>query len=283
MHAVRSRTDPSQGHALPVNLVRRTWLDTVAPSIYNSYNSTGGHEQRPATMRYDTPINATDASVERAVLQASLPTVAVFWSPEQTPRQKLDAVLEPTAEAYAGEVLVVKLDIRDAPEARTRYDIGRLPQFLFFRDGKLVARAKGLPSVKALRPWVEYLIGRGPKPVTRKRPQARTAADGRPVEVTDANFDQVVLNADVPVLVDFWASWCAPCRTVGPIVEELAQAFAGRALVARLDVDTNRSTAQRYGVMSIPTLIFFRHGREVDRVTGAQSKYVLQQKLEALL
>jgi thioredoxin 1 len=234
-------------------------------------------------MRYDTPINATDAGFERAVLEAGLPVVAVFWSPEQTSRDKLDTVLEQTAETYAGDVLVVKLDVSDAPEARARYDVGQLPEFLFFRDRKLVARAKGMPSIKALRPWIEYLLGRGPRPATRRRPQAQPASDGRPVEVTDATFDQVVLEADLPVLVDFWASWCGACRTVEPVVEELAKTFAGRALVAKLRVDDNRSTAQRYAVMSIPTLVFFHNGREVDRIIGAQPKRVLQQKLEALV
>jgi thioredoxin 1 len=85
------------------------------------------------------------------------------------------------------------------------------------------------------------------------------------------------------VLVDFWAAWCGPCRTVAPIVEELAQTFAGRARVAKLDVDANQSTARRYRVMSIPTLVFFHEGKEIDRVTGAQPKHVLQQKLEALV
>jgi thioredoxin 1 len=234
-------------------------------------------------MRYYTPINATDASFKQAVLNAPLPVVAVFWSREQTPREKLDAVLEPTAEAYAGDVLVVKLDVSDASDARSRYGVERLPQFLFIRDGKLVARAKGMPSIKALRPWVEYLLGRGPKPATQKRPQAQAAGDGRPVEVTDANFDQVVLNADVPAMVDFWASWCGPCRTIGHIVEELAQTYASRALVAKLNVDANQATARRYSVMSIPTLVFFKNGQEVDRATGAQPKHVLQQKLEALV
>jgi thioredoxin 1 len=235
-------------------------------------------------MPFDTPINATDASFQRVVMQASTPVMAVFWSPEQTAREELDTVLEEAAEAYAGDALVVKLDVRDAPEARALYNVNRLPQFLFFRGGRLVARAKGMPSMRALRPWIEYLLERGPKPTTgRPRSEEGPAEGGQPVTVTDATFDQVVLAADVPALVDFWASWCGPCRAVAPIIEELAQAYGGRVVVAKLDVDANQATARRYRVMSIPTLIFFRNGQEVDRVTGVRSKHVLEQKLEALI
>lgn len=235
-------------------------------------------------MQYDTPINTNDASFERAVLRASLPAVVVFWSARETPRQQLNAVLEQIAREYAGQALVVKLDVADGPQAQAQYSVDTLPQFLFFRQGRLVARAKGTPSAEALRPWVEYLLERGPQLVAQKPPQEKApGGDGHPLTVTDADFERVVLGASVPVLVDFWAGWCMPCRMVAPAVEALAGEFAGRALVAKLDVDANPLTAQRYGVQSIPTLIYFRNGQAVERVFGAQSAQVLRQKLEALL
>jgi thioredoxin 1 len=238
-------------------------------------------------VQYDTPINANDASFDRVVQPSTSvehPVVAVFWSPHETPREQLNDVLDQTANTYAGEVLVVKLDVADAPQARSHYGVEALPEFLFFRQGELVARARGMPTAEMLRPWVEYLLQRGPKPVSRKRPESKAPpGDQHPLTVTDADFEQVVLGAGVPALVDFWAAWCGPCRMVAPVVEQLAQEYAGRAVVAKLDVDANPVIAQRYGVMSIPTLILFRNGQEADRVVGSQPIHVLRQRLEALL
>ena len=103
---------------------------------------------------------------------------------------------------------------------------------------------------------------------------------GNVVNVTDVSFETDVLQSGMPVLVDFWASWCGPCKMVGPIVEELADDFAGKAKVCKLNVDENTKTAQAYGVMSIPTIILFKNGKEVDRVVGFRPKADLAELLE---
>ena len=106
-------------------------------------------------------------------------------------------------------------------------------------------------------------------------------ANDNVIVVNDDNFDEVVLQGDTPVLVDFWAAWCGPCKMVGPIVEELADDFAGKAKVCKLNVDEAGRTAQSYGVMSIPTLILFKDGEEKDRVVGFRPKSDLARLLES--
>jgi len=108
---------------------------------------------------------------------------------------------------------------------------------------------------------------------------ARTA---KYVTLDETNFESEVLQSDRPVLVDFWAEWCPPCRLVAPLVEELAEEYDGTAKIAKLDVDRVPAVAGRFGIQSIPTLLFFRNGEVVDRVVGAVPKNVLAQKLDAL-
>ncbi len=105
---------------------------------------------------------------------------------------------------------------------------------------------------------------------------------GFAVEATDANFETEI-NTGVPVLVDFWAEWCGPCKKLGPVVEELAKDFQGKAKIMKLNVDQNMQTAQRFQVMSIPTLIFFKQGKAVDQIVGAVPKNVIETKLTSLL
>lgn len=103
------------------------------------------------------------------------------------------------------------------------------------------------------------------------------------IEITDSNFEEVVLNSKVPVLVDFWAEWCGPCRMVGPVVEELATEYGDKAVIGKLNVDHNPQVATQFGIMSIPALLFFKDGKMVDKQVGAVPKHVLANKLNAQL
>lgn len=105
----------------------------------------------------------------------------------------------------------------------------------------------------------------------------------KPVHVTELDFDTQVLKAQEPVLVDFWAEWCAPCRMIAPIVEDLAQEYEGKVKVAKVDVDDNGGIANRYGIMSIPTLAIFKGGEMVERLVGYMPKPELKRRLERTL
>ena len=104
-----------------------------------------------------------------------------------------------------------------------------------------------------------------------------------PINVDDSNFEQVVLKAKTPVLVDFWAAWCGPCRMVAPVVEELAKEYSGKVTFAKVDVDKNPQTASKYGVMSIPTLIIFKNGSAVSNIVGFRPKVELKKNIDAAL
>ncbi len=104
-----------------------------------------------------------------------------------------------------------------------------------------------------------------------------------PIEVTDQDFEAKVLKSDKPVLVDFWAPWCGPCRAIAPIVEELAQEYEGQMVFAKLNTDDNQRTAMRLGIMAIPTLVIFRGGNEVARITGVQPKASLKRQIDSAI
>ena len=103
------------------------------------------------------------------------------------------------------------------------------------------------------------------------------------VEITDQSFQEMVLNSDKPVLVDFWAVWCGPCRTLGPIIEEVATDFEGKAIVGKVDVDNNQQVSVDYGIRNIPTVLIFKNGEVVDKIVGVASKEVISEKLSAHL
>ena len=105
----------------------------------------------------------------------------------------------------------------------------------------------------------------------------------KPITITDDNFETEVLKSENPVLIDFWAAWCAPCRIIAPIVEELASEYSGKAKIGKLDVDDNQQTAIKYGVRSIPTLLIFKDGELKETIIGAVPKGQIVQKLNSVV
>lgn len=103
------------------------------------------------------------------------------------------------------------------------------------------------------------------------------------IEVNDQNFEEVVLKSDKPVMVDFWAEWCGPCRMIAPIVKEMSDEYSGKAVIAKLDVDSSPNTPAQFGIRNIPTILFFKGGQVVDKQVGAVPKGTLTGKLNALI
>jgi thioredoxin 2 len=128
--------------------------------------------------------------------------------------------------------------------------------------------------IEKLQQGLEPICGRCKKPLTL-RP--------KPVRITDANFADEVERSPLPVLVDMWAPWCGPCRQVAPVVEELATEFSGRMRVAKLNVDENPVTASRFQIQSIPALLVFKGGKEVDRIIGAQPKSEILRRVQRMI
>lgn len=230
---------------------------------------------------FDTVLASSDLSLDR-VLNAGLPVAMVFYDGE-TPsglRQAMDAL----ARQYAGKALIVTLARNDAPQAASRFGVRRFPALVTARDGKMVTSDEGI-TPETLGPHIAHLLGEGPRPSPRTTVQpgpgaASKGADAsHPIAVGEADFDREVLRADRPVLVDFWAPWCAPCRMVAPALESLARDHGKTLKIAKVNVDENPGLASRYRAMSIPTMIVIQGGREVDRWVGALPENAIRSRV----
>lgn len=251
-------------------------------------------------MAIEAPVHSNEANFAR-VLNAGLPVLAVFWRRNCPHCEQLNPVLDRLAKAYAGKALVVKVNAEEEAGLVRKYGITQYPGLVLFGGGKEVARGAGAAAERDLAAWLDHLDGRGPRPApptgpstphaagsppapqegAGRAPTARSAAANskEPFVFTDANFEQMIRTSTVPILVDFWAVWCGPCKMVAPHVAALADEFAGRALVGKLNVDENPRTAGQYGIMGIPTLLIFSGGKVVDQIVGAQPAAVLRQRL----
>lgn len=251
---------------------------------------------------FDTPIHTGAANLDR-VLAAGRPMLLVFETPACEPCRTLEPGLKDLARTFAGRALVVQIDNAEEGNLAARFNVTRVPTLVYWQNGREFARIEGDAGATVIRGYLEAMLGSGARPVPASGPsvplysakaaagtppprpggQPGATANGGPVAVTDASFQTEVLQSSLPVLVDFWAPWCGPCRMVSPIVEELGREYAGRLRVAKMNTDENPGRASQLGIMGIPTLIFFKNGREVDRVVGAAPKQALQSRVERVL
>jgi thioredoxin 1 len=253
-------------------------------------------------MPFDAPIHTNEANLPR-VLGAGLPVLLVFSRPNCAPCDQLASILDRLARSYAGRALIVKVNADEEAGLIRRYGISRLPSAVSIKGGQSIATSVGAAAEREWVAWLDYLVERSPRPPEPEGPSVplrgsmdtgttpgasrsretnapvKTPKPDQPVTLTDATFDRTIRSSQVPVLVDFWAEWCGPCKMIAPAVTRLAHEFAGRALVSKLNVDENPGIAGRYGVMSIPTLLIFRNGQVVDQIVGAQPEQTLRQRL----
>lgn len=231
----------------------------------------------------DTPITANAASLDR-VMETPLPKILIFYNSQNGGLPgPLEQMMKTIAKASAEQLLITKIDLAENPDLKTRYQISSSPVMIAVKDGQDVARSDQ-PDAVLLQQYADYLMGRSsqlPKPEARPQPAAAQAGGtSKPVAVTDASFTRDVLESDIPVLVDFWAAWCGPCRMIAPSLEKLASEFSGKVKIAKLNVDENRSTSMQYQIRGIPALKLFKNGRVVDELVGAAPEHMLRQFIQ---
>ncbi len=256
---------------------------------------------------YDTPITTSAENLER-VLSLGKPVFLALETPHCETCTRLNQPLKELAADFAGKALIVRVEDVTQGNLQTRFNVTRVPILILWKDGREIGRIEGAASKEALRQHLDFLVGAAARPAVASGPSqplsgTRTGGDGAsypnsqpaaaqswgkaersagaaPINVSDASFERDVLHSPLPVLVDFWAPWCGPCRMVSPIVEELGKEYAGRLRVAKINTDENPTRPSSLGIRGIPTLILFKDGREVDRIIGAAPKPNLKQFIE---
>ena len=229
----------------------------------------------------DAPMTLTDANLEK-VLNGQQPALILFTSGEGL-RSDFKLAFDKAAKEDTGKIVYARADPRQLPALAQRFNIGDKPVLVAWYCGQEVARRQkpwGTDLPLAIEMLQKAVTESGPviseQTEEVEEPVTNPIVLNAPVTVTDATFEQEVLNSDLPVLVDFWAAWCGPCRMVGPILEKLAGEFAGQIKIAKVDVDANPGLSQAFRIQSIPNLMIVKERTMIFNQPGALPENALR-------
>ena len=242
----------------------------------------------------EAPITLTDANLD-SVLNGEKPALLLFTSGDGL-RSDFKAAFDKAAKEDSGKIVYARVDPRKLPALAEKFGVGEKPVLVAWYCGEEVARRQkpwgtDLPlAIEMLNHAVSESGTKAPETTPRPEPIEKkeeakpvtqpTVILNKPVAVTDATFEDEVLNADLPVLVDFWAAWCGPCRMVGPILEKLAGEFAGQIKIAKVDVDANPGLSQAFRIQSIPNLMIVKQRTMIFNQPGALPEAALRDLIQ---
>lgn len=214
----------------------------------------------------DSPITTDDKNLKK-VLKQKAPALLILHNGGLD--RPLDDTIRKEAKRNAGDLLVVRIDVSQNRDTLIRYGEPNIPALITLTENnwgrKVKSDAENIRP-KDVRDHVKHLLEDKPLPEKTVKGAAKSK---KPMTVTDQTFRKEVLKSKVPVLVDFWATWCGPCHQIAPYIEKIADEHKGKIKVVKLDVDRNRVITQRYGVQSMPTMIVFEGGQPAARISGA--------------
>lgn len=230
-------------------------------------------------------VKRVDKNSLDVAVQQELPVLVWVGCEGDTPPTDVKKALETASKEYGERLQVFIADTSASPELKTQYGANKRAVLVGLHNGEAVTRRQ--------RPWAadvegiaKQLVALLPVPETTTdiaEDNQNKEIDMKPVTVTDTTFEKEVLNYELPVLIDFWAEWCGPCRMVAPVLEKLAKEFAGQVRIAKVDVDANPGLAQAFRIMSIPTLMFVKEGKIVGQQAGALPEPVLRDAIQQLI
>lgn len=239
-----------------------------------------------ATPPPDLPVLDSLSAVDAALAQASGPVLLLLWR-DNSPRRDAEIALREAAVKHA-KLQAFMVDARRDDSLVERFKLGK--------NAVLVGWLNGEEQLRRNRPWNTDVVGLAEQiiemiPVDESAAEAEeeeaeqevATPDSAPVHVTGETFGELVIGSPVPVLVDFWAEWCGPCKMVAPILDKLAKEFAGRIRIAKVDVDAEQELAGQFGIQSIPTLMFVKNGKIVGQSAGAAPEPALRDAIDQLI